>query len=82
MKNKDGGYLIPRILFPGLEQYGCCGLILSLVQILSSFVLGMEIYDTEFETKENTFYTDNNNNNNLLLIRQNEHVNMIKCALQ
>ena len=31
----------------------CCGSILSLVSTLFSFVLGMVMYDDEFETKEN-----------------------------
>ena len=31
----------------------CCGSILSLVQNLFSFVLGMVMYDNEFKTKEN-----------------------------
>ena len=35
------------------EYYKCCGSILSLVQILFSFLLGMVIYDNEFKTKGN-----------------------------
>ena len=31
----------------------CCGSILSLVQIFFSFVLGIVMYDNEFETREN-----------------------------
>ena len=35
----------------------CCGSILSLVQILYSFVLGIVMYDNEIETKENKLWT-------------------------
>ena len=43
----------PSDTLPETPQWICCGSILSLVQIIFSFVLSIVMYDNDFETKEN-----------------------------
>ena len=48
--------MVSHFFLPGIDNKvpcKCYGSILSLVQILFSFVSGMVIYDNEFKTKEN-----------------------------
>ena len=47
----------PSDTLPETPQWICCGSILSLVQIIFSFVFSIVMYDNDFETKENKIWT-------------------------